>query len=127
MNIVVCYQPTPEGEAALERAMEEASLRSAQLVVVDSSRDQTAAEPGGALEALQERLVRAGVKHEVYRPSHGPDAAEQVLAAATESGAGLVVIGLRQRSPVGKLVLGSAAQRILHDAPCPVLAVRSAG
>jgi nucleotide-binding universal stress UspA family protein len=54
----------------------------------------------------------------------GVDVAEQVLAVADEVSASLVVIGLRRRSPVGKLIMGSVAQRILLSADCPVLAVK---
>ena len=44
--------------------------------------------------------------------------------SANETDADLIVIGLRRRTPVGKLILGSNAQRILLDAPCAVLAVK---
>jgi nucleotide-binding universal stress UspA family protein len=54
------------------------------------------------------------------------DPAEDLINVAEEVNADLIVIGLRRRSPVGKLILGSNAQRILLDAPCPVLAVKAA-
>lgn len=44
---------------------------------------------------------------------------------AEETNAELIVIGLRRRTPVGKLILGSQAQRVLLDANCPVLAVKA--
>ena len=46
-----------------------------------------------------------------------------VLVAGQRREARLIVLGLRARTPVGKLVFGSTAQRILLDATCPVLAV----
>ena len=40
-------------------------------------------------------------------------------------GADMLVVGLRQRSPVGKLVLGSDSRDIILAAPCPVLSVKA--
>ena len=48
-----------------------------------------------------------------------------VLAAIAD--AELIVIGMRHRTAVGKFLMGSTAQRILLDAPCPVLAVKADG
>ena len=72
------------------------------------------------------QLTDAGVEHEVRQLVRGLDPAEDLINVAEEVSADLIVIGLRRRSPVGKLILGSNAQRILLDAPCPVLAVKAA-
>ena len=129
MVVVVGYAPGPIGDAALARAVAEARLREGRLVVVNSSRgdapvdnrylqEDEARELGGRLDA-------SGVPWTLHQPVRGRDAADEVLQAAEESRADLVVIGLRHRSPVGKLLLGSTAQRVLLDARCPVLAVKA--
>ena len=134
MAIVVGYAATDEGRAALERAADEARSRGVRLLVVDSTRPdrafrrtspEDAARAEDDLREVSAGLARSGVEHDVRRPSPTPDPAEDIIAAALESGAELIVIGLRRRTPVGKLLLGSNAQRILLDAPCPVLAVRA--
>ena len=63
---------------------------------------------------------------EIRQLVRGMDPAEDLINVASEVAADFIVIGLRRRSPVGKLILGSNAQRILLDAPCPVLAVKAA-
>ena len=130
-TIVVGYVPKAEGRAALRRAAEEARLRGAHLVVINSAhggRDFDADESirsDAELEAVRSQLAEVGVDAEVRQLVRGLDAADDLIAVAKETSADFIVIGLRRRTPVGKLILGSNAQRILLDAPCPVLAVKS--
>lgn len=116
--IVVGYSAKPEGRAALGRAVQEARLRGSRLIVVHTSPEPEVAQLTGDLDA-------AGVAYEVAPSSPELDPAEELIEAADRSGAEFIVIGLRRRSPVGKLLLGSNAQRVLLDASCPVLAVKA--
>ena len=130
MTVVVGYVPTPEGEAALTAAVAEAQRRDEPLHVVNSSRGDSLVDRRfageGDLRAVRERLDAAGVRYEVEQQVRGREAAEEVVDAAERLSATLLVIGLRRRTPTGKLITGSSAQRILLDAPCPVLAVKAA-
>ncbi len=131
-TIVVGYVPKPEGHAALRRAAEEAQLRGFRLVVVNSHRGgrefdrDDALESEAQLEEVHRELESVGVEHELRQLVRGMDPAEDLINVAAEVEAEFIVIGLRRRSPVGKLILGSNAQRVLLDAPCPVLAVKAA-
>lgn len=49
--------------------------------------------------------------------------AERVIERAGEGPTDLIVLGLRSRSRVGKLIMGSGVQEILLSTPCPVLGV----
>jgi nucleotide-binding universal stress UspA family protein len=129
--IVVGYTPKAEGRAALRRAAQEAQLRGARLVVINSARGgrdfeaEDAVRSEAELDAVRKELTDAGVEAEVRQLVRGQEVADDLIAVAEEVGADFIVIGLRRRSPVGKLILGSNAQRILLDAPCPVLAVKA--
>ncbi len=131
MAIVVGFVPTQEGSAALRRAAEEALLRGTRLVVINSQRGSKdlAVDPESGQDAefaqVRRELTAAGVDYEVRQLVRGLDPAEDLIAVAEEVSADFIVIGLRRRTPVGKLILGSNAQRILLDAPCPVLAVKA--
>ena len=130
-TVVVGYVPKPEGEAALDRAIVEAKLRDAKVVVVNSHRggreydDETAAKDDQQMEAVKQRLTESGVEYDLRQLVRGFEPAEDLISIAEANGAELIVIGLRRRSPVGKLILGSNAQRILLDAHCAVLAVKA--
>ena len=119
-TIVVGYSSKPEGRAALQRAVTEAKLRGSSLIVVHTSSSDEVDDLSGELSA-------SGVPFEIQATSDSLDPAEELIAAASTSDAEFIVIGLRKRSPVGKLLLGSNAQRVLLDAACPVLAVKPLG
>lgn len=131
MSIVVGRLATREGRAALRRAAEEARGRRLPLVVVDTARQPAEVDSEEArlleqlLTELWAQLDEHGLQHEVRTLTDGVDAADDLITAAEREGAELIVIGLRRRTSVGKLILGSHAQRILLDASCPVLAVKA--
>lgn len=126
MSIVVVYTPDPPGHAALDLGIAEAQLRGLELIVVNAStgqggrrsRDVGSSEVG----SIEELLAEAGVQHTIKRPT-GPDLADTVLEEVERSAAELLVVGLRRRTPVGKLIMGSVAQRLLLDSPVPVFAI----
>jgi len=117
MAIVVGLLSTAEGQAALAAAKQEAQERSVPLTVVVTRDDG-----GPERQAVEDDLASSGLAHSVVGGTG--DLAEDLVRTAQEVGAELIVVGLRRRSPVGKLILGSGAQRILLEAPCPVLAVK---
>ncbi|MCW2738541.1 universal stress protein [Nocardioides sp.] len=128
-TIVVGWTPDEFGEVALARGVEEARLRQGRVVVVNATRGDALVDERYAdedqLSRLATVLAAAGVEVDVRR-SMGADVGDQVLAVADDVSADLVVIGLRRRTPVGKLLMGSVAQRILLGADCAVLAVKPA-
>jgi nucleotide-binding universal stress UspA family protein len=131
MKIVVGYIKSDEGRAAFDRAVEEARLRAATLVVVHSMRGserdeaEVIAEYREEFAALDAELEASGIDYQLRELVRGKPAGEDLVALANDEDADLIVIGLRRRSPVGKLVLGSNAQDILLQAECPVLAVKA--
>jgi len=129
MTILVAYVPRPEGRAALDKGMEIAKRRNERLMVVNAS-------PGGAkedasmadvqdVERVEKMLQDAGLDAQFKQFVRGKNAVEEIEALAESLPASLLVIGLRKRSAVGKLILGSVAQELLLSVSCPVLAVKA--
>lgn len=128
MTIVIAYADTPPGLAALTAGVSEAARDGEELVLVPAERDTTVptdAELRATLgDDLVQRLQTAGGHVTV---DHGDlaDPSDAVVQVAQRRTARLIVVGLRHRSPLGKVFLGSTTQRILLDASCPVLAVKA--
>jgi nucleotide-binding universal stress UspA family protein len=76
------------------------------------------------LEEAVQQLSKDGVKASLKIVDHvGPQAAHEIADTAQEEEADLVVMGTRGHGPVAGLLLGSVTLRLLHIAPCPVMAV----
>ena len=115
MPVIVAGTSTPGGRAAHRFALQEAARRQEDLVyfVLDGGR------PDGALAA------EAGVSETYAEPDpRSRDAVGDLLDQAERLGASVIVVGIRHRSPVGKLLLGSAAQQIILEANAPVICVK---
>lgn len=128
MTVVAGYLPTADGLAALSQAIEEVSRTGEKLVVVNTGELGNYAGPSFAtpqdLDAIDAQLTEAGIDHVVLQPTNGLSAGDEILLAAAAHDASRIVIGIRRRSPVGKLFTGSTAQQVLLEADCPVLAVK---
>ncbi len=126
-TIVVAWTPNEYGAAALDRGIAEARLRGRRLLVVNATQGDAYVDERYAsasrIEALRAELADLDVEAEV-RQGMGADIADQVIAAAEDADAEMVVIGVRHRSAVGKLLMGSVAQRVILEATCPVLSVK---
>lgn len=131
MTIVVGYVNTPEGEAALDRAVAEAELRNARLEVVHSRKegDQRDVEDiqlyDELLAGIGTRLEEAGIEHGIHDFIRGNTPAEDLVDSAEELAADLVVMGLRHRTRTGKYLLGSTSQDVLLHVKCAVLCVKA--
>jgi nucleotide-binding universal stress UspA family protein len=130
MRIAVGFLRSAEGQAAFDRAIDETRLRGGTLIVVHSMRGgerdelETVRAYNDAFEQAEKRLDGQGIDYEVKRFARGASPSDDLLQCAEDEEVDLIVIGIRRRSPVGKLLLGSNAQDVILKANCPVLAVK---
>ena len=129
MTVLVAYVPTPEGDAAYAAGLAEAARRQEKLLVLNAAREgapvSSALAPEQVVADMTEQAAGAGVDVEVRQESFPGDPSDDVLQVARDVDASVIVIGLRRRSPVGKLLMGSSEQHILLAADRPVLAVKA--
>lgn len=153
MKIVAAYKPSKLGDAVLTAARDEARVRNAELLIAWHRGAERVAVPGPLalmdpsseravigdhrsddidkfrqdLDAIALRIRADGVPCEAVLLVDGGSHAAAILDLAHNAHADLIVVGIQERSKVGKVVLRSEAQRILLQAECAVLAVKVQG
>ncbi len=89
-----------------------------EAIAIVAQREETAIASAVAASGLG-----AGARVRVEISEHGEDVAETIVRVAEAEGATMIVIASRRATSIAGTVLGSVAQHVLSDAPCPVLVV----
>lgn len=131
MTILVAYAPRPEGRAALDKGIEIAKRRQEALLVVNAGpggqQEDASLAPGFEVEKLEEFLSTQEISAEFKQFVRGKSAVDEINELVESRDISVLVIGLRKRTAVGKLLLGSVAQELLMTVSCPVLCVKAPG
>jgi nucleotide-binding universal stress UspA family protein len=90
-----------------------------------SAVEQVRKEAALRLDLVHDQMTRSGITASVRELAGIPS--EQINRAARESGADLVVLGARGWTNLLYGLVGSTAERVIKDSPCPVLAVPALG
>jgi nucleotide-binding universal stress UspA family protein len=130
MKIMVCYDGSKPSIEALKEAKGQAEIHKAQTLIVWSmvtqdrfhEKEITAAKDN--LEQIQDEFEKEGLSCSTHLSIRGMEPAEDMLLFAQENNIDQIVIGIRKRSKVGKLLMGSVAQLVILNASCPVLCVK---
>jgi nucleotide-binding universal stress UspA family protein len=134
--ILVGYDPSSPDHAPVEFGTAAARFTGAPLIVASVHGSSSALGAGGSqlveeqladdaaepLDHLRRRLSAKGVTAEC-RALLGTSAPRALHNAAEEFDVGLLVVGSTDRGHVGRVLLGSTAQRLVHGAPCPIAVV----
>ena len=124
MTVLVAYNESPQGEAAMRAAVTEAVRRQQELAVLVLTPQVDTKGPAALAHLLDSVPDTVTVAPISFRPEQA-DVADAIVDQAEAVSADLVVIGSRKHSSVGKFLVGATTQRVLLDSPAPVLVVKA--
>ncbi|MCS7121642.1 MAG: universal stress protein [Archaeoglobaceae archaeon] len=128
--LVALDKKSLRSERIVKFAINEAKLRKEKIHFVHSlfGKDKTKEEEiingERLLDWALEMAKKSGVECEKHLLVRGKEPAEDIVEFANEIGATMIVIGIRKRSPVGKVLFGSVAQEIILKAEQPVVCIK---
>lgn len=130
MNILVGFDGSSPSKAALNKAQKHALAFNSNLEVVtivvrhstDQSEEIAKAEMG--LDRIKQDCEQKGITSQTKLLIREVEAGEALVEYAAENEYEELIIGVKKISRVEKLLMGSNAQYVILNAPCPVLSVR---
>lgn len=130
MKILVGYDESKEADKALSLALKHAEAFNAEVLIMTSLEQSPTLKKvdidkaESRLENLRKRFTSDGISCDVRASVSYQAPGEDLVDFAKENDIDQIIIGVKNRSKVGKLLLGSNAHFIIMKAPCPVLAVK---
>ena len=130
MKILVGYDGSNSAKEALNLAKIHAKAFGASVLVVTSmekgtegQREEiTQSEKG--LEWAKSIFVENDIDCDTHLLIRGFTSGEDIVEFAKENQVEEIIVGVKRRSKVGKLLMGSTAQYVILQAPCPVVSVK---
>jgi len=131
--IIVGYDPMTSDRAPINFGVAAARFTGAPLIVASASAagdrpdagqqdEDLVVDASGALEQARRELEPEGIPVEC-RELKNTSAARALHETSEAEDAGLLVVGSTGRGPVGRVIPGSTAERLMHGAPCPIAIV----
>lgn len=130
MKILLGYKEGRIGKDTMDIAAKHAKAFDGEVLIVTSlvGGDKTEKDEIDKAEANFEGIKKffddAGVKNETHLLVRGLETGEDIVKFAKEKNVDMIIIGVKNRSKVGKLIFGSTAQVVILEAPCPVLSIK---
>jgi len=124
------YNGSYPAKEALQLAIDHANAFGAAIDVVASMveaknnqiEDVQQVELG--LEHTKALLEEANIPCKTHLLIRGLSPGEDLVQFARENKIDEIIVGVKKRSKIGKLILGSTAQHVILTAPCPVVTIK---
>jgi len=130
MKILIGYKGKERAKRLLDLAIHRAKPYSGEVFVI-SSLYGSESTTGKHISEVEKNLADAakyleenGIRHQTRFLIQGKSPGEDIVDFAKQHQIDEIIIGVRNRSKVGKLLFGSTAQFVILEAECPVVAVK---
>ena len=130
MRILVGYDGSNSGKEALDLAKNHAIAFKGEIDVITSMFKGTEKEREGmeqakrGLEYAEAFFKENNIPCKIHLLIRGLTSGEDLVEFAKENSIDEIIVGVKRRSKVGKLLMGSTAQYVILNAHCPVVTVK---
>jgi len=137
VKIIACLDLSSQAPLVLEKAVELAKWRNAELILFTVAEDfldfgegvtlalteQIRQQAGKTTEEYQAKAQAMGMKTRTVLES-GVSPADSILSFAEKEGADLIIMGSRAKTGLDRFLIGSVASKVVAHAKCSVMVLR---